>query len=191
MTDPARTDDAVLAVVRACGAALGGKFGVVLREAHRGEPFERALKETVIQTGAFLSVKRDPMLAEKLGAKAVHLGGAPFDASSVQAARARGLHVSAAAHSADELREARALGIPALVLSPVFTVAGKGPARGLSCLREARALAPDTVVFALGGVSEANANDCYDAGAYGIAVQRALFDAERPAEAARSLLPRT
>jgi len=191
MTDAARSDDALLAIVGACSAELGADFGVVLREADRAESFERALKAMMAETGSFLSVKRDQSHAEKLEAQAVHLGGGPFDAPSVIAMRAAGLRLSASAHSVDELCAARALGITALVLSPVFAVAGKGPARGLGCLREARALAPGAVVFALGGVTGDNAGDCYRAGAYGIAVQRALFDAASPAQAARALLPPT
>jgi thiamine-phosphate pyrophosphorylase len=124
-----------------------------------------------------------------LGAQAVHLGGGPVDASSVHTVVAAGLRVSAAAHSDDEVRAALAAGISALVLSPIFDVPGKGQARGTDALRRARALSPDAVLFALGGVTVANGNDCYDAGAHGVAVQRALFGAKDPASVARGLLP--
>jgi thiamine-phosphate pyrophosphorylase len=141
-------------------------------------------------TGFFLSIKRDVLLGKALGAQGLHLGGGPFDPELVAHARREGLVVSAAAHSEADLRDATRLGISAVLVSPIFAVPGKGPERGLGALTEARRLAPDAAVFALGGITPATAAACYEAGAHGIAVQRALLDATDPVAAARALLPR-
>ena len=91
-------------------------------------------------------------------------------------------------HDADEVRLAVLRRADAALVSPIFETPAKGAPRGLDAIREARALAPDLFLYALGGVDESNARSCIDAGANGVAVIRALSSAADPEAATVALL---
>jgi thiamine-phosphate pyrophosphorylase len=95
---------------------------------------------------------------------------------------------SAPAHDAEEVRRAVDRKADAVLVSPIFETPGKGSPRGIEAIREARALAPDAKIYALGGIDEGNARACIDAGADGVAVIRAIFSAPDPAAATVALL---
>jgi len=59
---------------------------------------------------------------------------------------------------------------------------------GLEGLREIVALGAGLPVIAIGGVTARNAGEVREAGAYGAAAIRALWDAGEPAAAARQML---
>lgn len=100
--------------------------------------------------------------------------------------------VSAPAHADEEVARAARSGATAVLVSPIWETPGKGPARGATAIRSARATvstsgAASTLVYALGGVDELRAAACAEAGAHGVAVMRALLDASDPGAAARLL----
>lgn len=89
-------------------------------------------------------------------------------------------------HSAAELRDAALEHCDYATLSPVFASASKpgyGPALGTAALADGR-----LPVYALGGVTVANAGACLAAGAAGVAVMGAVMRAVDPAAAAAGLL---
>lgn len=87
--------------------------------------------------------------------------------------------VSVSCHTLDEVKAARAQGASAVLFAPVFgkTVDGMEVLHGvgLRALQEACAAAGEVPVFALGGVTETNANDCVQVGAAGVAGIRMFF----------------
>ncbi len=87
--------------------------------------------------------------------------------------------VSVSCHTVEEVRMAREEGASAALFAPVFgkTVGGVEvvPGVGLDKLREACAAAGRMPVFALGGISVANAAECVAAGAAGVAGIRMFF----------------
>jgi thiamine-phosphate pyrophosphorylase len=108
-----------------------------------------------------------------LGARAagVHLpAGAP--APKVwRAAVPPGFLIGVSCHTVDEVRTAEQEGADYVMFGPVFAPHSKASAlrpRGLSALAEA-AKAVQIPVLALGGITTANAQDCLNAGAAGIA----------------------
>lgn len=94
---------------------------------------------------------------------------------------------SASCHDPSAVQVAVARGATRLFVSPVFAVPGKGPARGLAALGEARSVARrkerDVEILALGGVTSENAGACLEAGADGLAVIRAVWSARDPVDA--------
>jgi thiamine-phosphate pyrophosphorylase len=84
-----------------------------------------------------------------------------------------------------------AAGAPFVTISPVAPTASKpgyGPALGVEGVRAAAAAAGEMPVFALGGVTVANAASFRDAGAYGVAVMGAVLRARDPEWLVRDLL---
>lgn len=144
--------------------------------------------------GASLVVNGDARVARDVGADGVHLGR---DAGSVDIVRRIcGVRawISVATHSDDDVRAGVESGADAVLVSPVFSTGAPsslGPAkvgRGVGALRSARSItAGRAAVYALGGVTADNAHTCFQAGADGVAVIRALLGSADPARVARAL----
>ena len=125
----------------------------------------------------FVNDRADVAFAAGCG---VHLPGRGL---SPEDARALGLAVAQSVHSAEEAARSSA---EFVVFAPVFETPGK-TAQGLAALREVcRVSRPP--VLALGGVDEANARSCVEAGATGVACIRSVLGARDPAAAALRLL---
>jgi thiamine-phosphate pyrophosphorylase len=171
-------------IVRAAAEALPkGTLAVQLREkedrdrrVHLAPILRDALR------GQLLVINGDLELARDVGADGLHVPSA---------ARAREIlpeaWISVPAHDDEDVRRAANEGANAALVSPIFATPGKGPPRGLEAIRAARRLAPGLAIYALGGVSLANAEACCSAGATGVAVIRAFFGAADPVAAARAL----
>ncbi len=112
-------------------------------------------------------------LALAVAADGVHFAGkpAPGAARSVrQSFRSRGRDaiISVPCHDLDDVRVAVEEQVDLLLFSPVFEKLSLHP-KGLEALRRACVEAQGIPVFALGGVTPANASDCLAAGAAGVA----------------------
>lgn len=96
--------------------------------------------------------------------------------------------ISRAVHSAEGAARAEAEGADMLVLGTVFPSASHpgGVAMGLAGVRAACARVGVPVV-GIGGITAGNAGDVIGAGASGVAVIRAIFDADDPRAAAAAL----
>lgn len=114
------------------------------------------------------------------GAHGVHLSGGAGSPSAVRVQMPRAW-VSVSCHNLGEVEWARLAGADAVLFAPVFGKVLAGvevvPGVGLLRLHEACAVASPIAVFALGGVDEANANACVEAGAAGVAGIRMFFGA--------------
>jgi thiamine-phosphate diphosphorylase len=136
---------------------------------------------------AAVFVNGRPDVAAALGAQGVQLAGddlAPADARRILGHGWIGRSV----HSAGEAQAAVAEGADFLMVGNVYeTPSHPGrPAAGLDLVRAAAALGRP--VIAIGGIDAARATEARDAGAYGVAAIRALWNAADPAAAALALL---
>ncbi len=117
-------------------------------------------------------------MVKECGVDGVHLPGAA-DAQQIAEARALGGLVTVSCHALGELAPAHEAS--AILWAPVFgkTVHGEpvAPGSGLPLLRAACERVHPVSVFALGGVTAANARACVEAGAAGVAGIR-LFQGE-------------
>jgi thiamine-phosphate pyrophosphorylase len=140
-----------------------------------------------------LSAPQRFRLAEQLAAVLEPVGGLLILAGAVApgcARRTGAVHLSAvdelpsprpplvgrSCHNGCEVSAAAAQGCDYVTVSPVFATASKpgyGPALGLDKLATLCRSAP--AVYALGGVSVADAAGCMDAGARGVAVMGAIM----------------
>jgi thiamine-phosphate pyrophosphorylase len=94
--------------------------------------------------------------------------------------------IGVSCHSESDLHAAVRAGADYAVLSPVYGVPAKGSPLGTALFGRLRA-AVDLPVLGLGGIDGSNADEVRAAGASGIAVIRALRDAQEPAATARAL----
>jgi thiamine-phosphate pyrophosphorylase len=134
------------------------------------------------ELGATFVVNDDVQAAIALGADGVHLGR---DDPGAEEAIANGLILGTSAASADEAKAGVAVGATYIGAGPVWETPTKpdaDPAIGLEGLAEI-CRAVSVPVIAIGGIDAANARDCIEAGAYGVAVVRAASDAKAVSEA--------
>lgn len=147
----------------------------------------RRLSSLARKHSAKLLVSADIAAARR--ADGVHL---PRDGDLAAARAALGPEalIGFSAHDLAEAKGAAADGADYVTLSPIFESASKpgyGPALGPATLRTVAAALP-IPLLALGGVTAANAKDCLDAGAAGIAVMGDVMRAEAPGALVTELL---
>jgi thiamine-phosphate pyrophosphorylase len=124
-------------------------------------------------------------------ALAARADGVQLRADSLDVADARRLGpswlVGRSVHSASDARTARAAGADYLVAGPVFATASHPGAQLLGLEGLQAVVAVDLPVIAIGGVTVERAGALCDAGAWGVAAIRALWDADDPGAAARAM----
>lgn len=121
--------------------------------------------------GARLLVNGRTDVALAAGLDGVHLPSAAVSPEHIRAVAPDDFHIGVSCHSLEDLQRAESEGADYAVFSPVFPTASKpgyGPPLGLPALEQACAVVR-IPVFALGGVTAANARACIEAGAQGIA----------------------
>jgi thiamine monophosphate synthase len=96
--------------------------------------------------------------------------------------------VGRSVHSVDAAIRAEAEGCDYILAGTIFPTAShpNGPVQGVKLIEDIakRVTIP---VIAIGGITAANARQCIDAGARGVAVISAIFDADDPRRAAQDL----
>ena len=158
-------------------AAAAGLELVVLRE------LDRPADERAFLAGRLSRV------VTVVGARTVLPGSVGVHGAAAQG-QVEGWH-GRSCHDPEEVARAVARGAAYVTISPVAASASKpgyGPALGAAGLREAVAAAAGVPVFALGGVTVANARDWRAAGAHGVAVMGAVMRADDPGAVVRGLL---
>jgi len=141
----------------------------------------RRVVETVRGSGMQVIVPGSAELTLAAEAAGVHLSGRPGELRVNQVrAVSPAAWVSVSCHTVEEIRCAREDGASAVLFAPVFGKMVDGVevvgGVGLERLQEACDAAGKMPVFALGGVTEANAEECVKAGARGVAGIRMFFD---------------
>ena len=186
VTDAARLRGRDLAAI-VSEAVAGGVNVVQLRDRELPHDelvaFGRRVRDAIAGR-ALLFVNGDVAAAIEIGADGVHFP----EALSADAAPTGSLLVSRAVHSVEAAVAAQRTGADLIQLGTVFeTRSHPGvPTLGVDGLREVceRVAAP---VIAIGGITAANAAEVMRAGAAGIAVIGAIFDADDPRAAAAEL----
>lgn len=171
-------------------AAEGGARAVLLREKDLAYDERGSLAEEILAVmgpvGGRVGIASDAGLAVALGLDWVHL--AQRDPPITGATHAL---VGRSCHDAREAIEARAEGCGYVTMSPVALTSSKpgyGPALGIRGLLDACNACRPIPVWALAGITPANAGDWLGAGAAGIAVMGAVMAAADPAAATASFL---
>ena len=194
VTDPrpelaARVEAAVrggVDVVQLRDKRASGEAGEV-----RGELLTLAgeLREVCARGGALFTVNDSVDLARLSGADGVHLGQEDGPTARAREALGLGAVVGRSAGSVGEAREAVREGADYLGVGTVFATPTKPDAEvaGVALVDGVAREGLPVPWFAIGGVSRETAPEVVAAGARGLAVVRAILDAEDPEAAAREL----
>jgi thiamine-phosphate pyrophosphorylase len=125
-------------------------------------------------------------------ALATSAAGVQLGRESLAVADARRLNaewwIGRSVHDLAEAEAACAAGADYLLLGPVFPTATHPTRPPLGCRTLAAAVRLGRPVVAIGGVTPQRVGEVRDAGAWGVAAIRALWDADQPAEAARRMV---
>ena len=191
ITDPNHADGPVAPVQKALEGCPSEVIGVQLRAKRASDrqivQWGHELRAITRDVGSALTVNRRPDLAEVVDADGVHLpelGLSPIEIRSHWSAFTM-LGVSRHDRSGLAVAE-RALASYAF-LSPVFNVPGKAPPLGLHGFR-ATIAGVELPTYALGGVRPEDLRPVLRAGATGVAIRRAVYAADRPAETIQAFL---
>lgn len=194
ITDPTRGLERTCDVIEHAARALGPwRLAVQLRDkddAARRADWARVVRTVTREQRAFLLVNGDVDLAIAIGADGAHVPS--HDVTMTRARLGAAALVTTPAHVDDDVRRARdAAAASAVLVSPIFATPGegKGVPRGTTAIESARVIAAGSqlAILALGGVDAPCVGACAAAGADGVAVIRALYDADEPAKVARLL----
>jgi thiamine-phosphate pyrophosphorylase len=170
-------------ILRLVEAAVAAKIDLIqIREKHLSA---KVLHHLSTSAAAITRGSRSKLLvndradiATAAGADGVHLGSASLPPNVIRRTFGADLLIGVSTHSLEEAAAARS-GADFIVFGPVFDTSSKrqyGQAVGLEKLREVSSKLAPFPVLALGGVTMANAADCIQAGAAGIAAIRILSD---------------
>ncbi|MBW8772019.1 MAG: thiamine phosphate synthase [Gemmatimonadetes bacterium] len=126
-------------------------------------------------------------LARALGAHGVQLSTLDLGVADVRQVLGKGW-IGRSVHSLDEAREAVEEGADFLLAGNIYETPSHPdrPAAGVGFVPACAALGRP--VIAIGGITVERAVECRDAGAWGVAAIRALWDADDPYAAARAML---
>ena len=141
-------------------------------------------------TGAWMVVNDRADLAAGVGAEGVHLGADDLPVSAARAILWPRPLIGATCRDAESARRAEAEGADYLGVGPAFassTKAGLPEAMGLGGVHRVAA-AVSVPVIAIGGVSVERTRALLEAGAWGVAVCGAVFDAPDPRGAVEALV---
>lgn len=193
------TDAAVLArqdfgIQAAAIASAGSSVALHARDRSASAAALTALTRRLLALAtppeAAVFVNARPDIAIALGAQGMQLGTGDLPPAIVRAHLTTGWHgwIGLSVHSAGEADSARAAGADYLMVGNIFETASHPgrPAAGLALI--GAAAATGLPVVAIGGITPARAALVREAGAYGVAAIRALWEAEHPATAALELL---
>jgi len=117
-------------------------------------------------------------IARAAGADGVHLTTQSLPADVVRKIFGAEFLIGVSTHSLEEARLARAAGADFVVFGPVFEKRGYGAPQGVDKLAEVTRALGEFPVVAIGGITLDNVDECFQAGARGIAAIRLLNDAE-------------
>lgn len=183
VTTPDHRAGTIAPVRRALDDRGGGRIGVQLRAKHAPDrkliEWGRELRAMTTSTGSPLLINQRADVADIIGADGVHLPESGLPIAEVRRGWPHLEMIGVSRHDRAGLVAAQEAGATYAFLSPVFEVPGKNPPIGVEGFR--RAIAGLQIpVFALGGIGLDDVAPLLDAGAHGVAVRRAVCEAEEP-----------
>jgi thiamine-phosphate pyrophosphorylase len=186
ITDPSHPTGPVAPVRRALEASAPGRVGVQLRAKHASDrqlvDWGRELRELTDAAGSPLAINRRVDVAQIVGADGVHLPERSLPAAEIRQQWPSPAMIGVSRHDRPGLRAAEQDSATYAFLSPIFNVPGKTPPIGIHGFQSQIAHV-GIPTYALGGIQARDCGPLLAAGAFGVAIRRAIYEATQPAEA--------
>ncbi len=183
ITNPEHGAGPIAPLRRALDRHDGHQIGIQLRAKHVSDrkliDWGHELRAITASAGSLLLVSQRPDVAQIVGADGIHLPEAGLPILRVRQRWPRLEIIGVSRHDRAGLVVAQDAGATYAFLSPVFKVPGKNPAIGVEGFQQGIA-GLEIPVFALGGVGPDDMERLLEAGAHGIGIRRAVYDAEDP-----------
>ena len=173
-------------------AAAEGRLALHLRlreaTGRRVHDLAVRIREAADRRGGWCVVNDRVDVALTAGADAVQLGGRSLPVTAARRVLEGEAAVGRSVHGVGEARRAARDGANYLVLGTIYPTPShpERPGAGPGLVEEVAGAGPP--VIAIGGVSADRAAELREAGAHGVAVRRAVWDADDPEAAVRELL---
>ncbi len=188
------TDDRVVELhdftTRAAAIAQSGSVALHARapgrEGRELLEIAQSIGAAVAHSGSTLFVNDRVDVARAASAAGVHLPAGGLPVAEVRGLVGLGVSLGRSTHDPDRAREALAAGADYVFLGPIWPTASHPGARTLG--PDAIAAVGAGPVIVIGGVTAERAHTCLAAGAYGVAVVSALWQASDPGRAAEDIL---
>ncbi len=175
----------------AVAAVNGGARMLQLRDKlrDRGEslPLAIALQYLCERTGTMLIINDHADVAAIAGAAGLHVGQTDLPVAQARQILAPHQVIGRSNREFEQLAESREMGADHLAFGAVYATTSKGVARspqGPERVRQAKALAGNTPLVAIGGINLGNVAPVVEAGADAICVTAAVGSADEPEAAA-------
>ena len=175
----------------AVAAVNGGARMLQLRDKLRdkGEslPLAMALQDLCQRNGTLLIVNDHVDVAAAVGSGGVHVGQTDLPVAEARRVLAPHQVLGRSNREFEQLAESKELGADHLAFGAIYATTSKGVARnpqGPERVREAKAIAGDRPLVAIGGINLDNVMPVVEAGADAICVTAAVGSAEDPEDAA-------
>jgi thiamine-phosphate diphosphorylase len=146
----------------------------------------RVLETAVMRTDSLLLVNDRVDVARVVRSRGVHLPAGGLPLAFARRILGPDALIGRSAHSAEEARRARAEGADYVFLGPIWETASHPGRKPLG--PEAIAQCAPARVIAIGGITAKRAPVCRDAGASGVAVISAVWDAPDPGRVVEEIL---
>ena len=175
----------------AVAAVNGGARMLQLRDKLRDKgdslPLATALQDLCERTGAILIVNDHADVAAAVGSAGLHVGQTDLPVMRARQVLAPHQVLGRSNREFEQLAESKEMGADHVAFGAIYATTSKGVARnpqGPERVREAKAIAGDTPVVAIGGINLSNVAPVVEAGADAICVTAAVGSAEEPEAAA-------
>ena len=178
----------------AVAAVNGGARMLQLRDKLRdkGEslPLALALQELCQRQGALLIINDHADVAAAVGSGGLHVGQTDLPVAQARQVLAPQQVLGRSNREFDQLMESKEMGADHVAFGAIYATTSKGVARnpqGPERVREAKAIAGETPLVAIGGINLDNVAPVVEAGADAICVTAAVGSAEEPEAAAAAM----
>ena len=178
----------------AVAAVNGGARMLQLRDKLRdkGEslPLATALQDLCQRNGALLIINDHADVAAAVGSGGLHVGQTDLPVAQVRQILAPHQVLGRSNREFEQLVESKEMGADHVAFGAIYATTSKGVARnpqGPERVKEAKQIAGDTPLVAIGGINLTNVAPVVEAGADAICVTAAVGSAEEPEAAAAAM----
>jgi len=191
ITDPTHRDGPLVPLRRALDGCPAGVIGVQLRAKEAADrqlvEWGHQLRSLTAATGHLLTINRRPDVAQIVAADGVHLPEHAISPIDVRQRWPELRLVGVSRHGREGLRTAERDGASYAFLSPIFEVPGKAAPIGIAGFGTAIA-GVGIPTYGLGGVRAEHVPALLEAGAFGVAIRRAIYAVRQPERALQSFV---